>query len=67
MLILSVVYNKPYLGTLALKDKFKKLLERTIGFLRKLSLISPTCTVDCEILETLNNILFSIGEDIKSR
>lgn len=58
MLILSVVYNSPYLGTLASKDKFKKLLERTIGFLRKLSLISPTCTVDCEILETLNNILF---------
>lgn len=34
MLILSVVYNSPYLGTLVSKDKFKKLLERTIGFLR---------------------------------
>lgn len=61
MLILSVAYNSPYLGTLASKDKFKKLLERTIA------LISSTCTVDCEILETLNNILFGVGEDIKPR
>lgn len=67
MLILSIVYNSPYLGTLVLKDKFKKLLERTIGFLRKLSLILLTCIVDCEILKTLNNILFGIGEDIKPR
>lgn len=67
MLILSIVYNSPYLGTLVLKDKFKKLLERTIGFLRKLSLILLTCIVDCEILKTLNNILFGIGEDIKPK
>lgn len=65
MLVLSAVYNSEYMKTLVPEHKFKKLLQRTIGFLRRLSPISPTCSADCVILEKFQHTLFGVGEELK--
>lgn len=39
-------------------EKFQRLLERTIKFLRRLAPISPTCALDCGILEKFNHTIF---------
>ena len=58
MLVLSATWRTRYLRTLIDKDRFQVLLGRTIGFLRKLSAISPTCQKDCSILEKIQGLLF---------
>ena len=58
MLVLSATWRTHYLRTLIDQDRFQVLLGRTIGFLRKLSAISPTCQVDCSILEKIQRTLF---------
>ncbi|KXT04056.1 hypothetical protein AC578_4909 [Pseudocercospora eumusae] len=65
MLVLSAVYNSEYMKTLVPEHEFKRLLQRTIGFLRRLSPISPTCSADCVILEKFQHTLFGVGEDLK--
>ena len=50
MLVLSATMHTHYLKTLVDHGKFKKLLLRTIKFLRRLAPISPTCQADCLIL-----------------
>ena len=58
MLVLAAAFNTPYLRTLVDKERFQRLLGRTITFLRKLSPISPTCYNDCGILEGISRLLF---------
>ena len=58
MLVLSTVWQNGSLRELIDKDRFQKLLARTIGFLCKLSTISPTCQQDCAILEGIQRVLF---------
>jgi hypothetical protein len=58
MLVLSAVWRTHYLRKLIDQDRFQVLLHRTIGFLRKLSAISPTCQLDCSILEKIQRVLF---------
>lgn len=58
MLVLSSVFFNNWLRTLITEDRFQALLERTIRFLRKLSKISPTCSNDCQILESISKLLF---------
>lgn len=65
MLVLSAVFNNEYMKTLVPEPKFKRLLQRTIGFLRRLAPISPTCAADCSILEKFQNTLFGVGEEFK--
>lgn len=65
MLVLSATWRTPYLRKLINQDRFQYLLGRTIGFLRKLSPISPTCQLDCSILEKIQRVLFGIPPDEK--
>jgi len=60
MLVMSATYWNRYLKKLVPADRFQVLLQRTITFLRRLGPISPTCTVDCSILEKLQRQLFGI-------
>ncbi|KAK0263881.1 hypothetical protein LTS09_002232 [Friedmanniomyces endolithicus] len=62
MLVLSATYYNRYLRFLVgdQKDRFQKLLSRTIKFLHRLSAISPTCKVDCAILERIQKALFDV-------
>jgi hypothetical protein len=60
MLVLSTTWRNPYLRKLIDPKRFEFLLERTICFLRKLSAISPTCELDCSILEKIQRVLFGI-------
>lgn len=64
MLVLSATYQNAYLKTLVPAERFHQLLERTIAFLRKLAPISPTCMVDCGILEKFNNHLFPAANEL---
>jgi len=66
MLVLAAVYYDKTLKRL-IEDvpRFKKLLERTIRFLRRLAPISPTCANDCSILEKIRHQLFGVPEDAK--
>lgn len=57
MLVLTAVFASGHLKTLLPEAECHRLLGRTIAFLRQISAISPTCLVDCEILEKLNSIL----------
>lgn len=65
MLVLSATWRTEYLRKLIDQDRFQRLLGRTIGFLRKLSPISPTCQLDCSILEKIQRVLFGIPADEK--
>lgn len=65
MLVLSATWRTHYLRKLIDQDRFQILLSRTIGFLRKLSAISPTCQLDCSILEKIQRVLFGIPADEK--
>ncbi|TKA83279.1 hypothetical protein B0A55_00792 [Friedmanniomyces simplex] len=67
MLVLSATYYNKYLNFLISdhKDRFQTLLSRTIRFLRRLSTISPTCSVDCAILENIQRALFHVPPDQK--
>lgn len=59
MLVLAAAYNNRYLRNFVDKDRFHQLIERTIGFLRRLAPISPTCAFDCSILERISRYLFA--------
>jgi len=65
MLVLSATWKTHYLRKLIDQERFQVLLGRTIGFLRKLSAISPTCQLDCSILEKIQRVLFGIPPDEK--
>jgi hypothetical protein len=59
MLVLAAVFRSNTCSKLVPELRFRQLLQRTIGFLRKLAPISPTCQHDCAILERINKRLFS--------
>lgn len=65
MLVLSATYYNNYLKKLVPPERFQRLLERTISFLRRLAPISPTCNIDCGILEKIHRQLFDIPQDVK--
>jgi len=65
MLVLSACYFNTFLKQLIVADRFQRLLERTTAFLRRLGSISPTCAIDCQILEKINYRLFGIPPDEK--
>jgi hypothetical protein len=65
MLVLSATWRTHYLRKLIDQERFQTLLSRTIDFLRKLSAISPTCQLDCSILENIQRVLFGIPPDEK--
>lgn len=65
MLVLSATYYNNYLNKLVPPERFQMLLERTISFLRRLGAISPTCSIDCGILEKIHRQLFGIPQDAK--
>lgn len=58
MLVLSVTYYNTYLKSLINSEKLKGLLERTIQFLHRLAPISPTCSKDCDTLQSIYRLLF---------
>ena len=66
MLVLAAVYYDKTLKRL-IEDvpRFKRLLDRTIRFLRRLAPISPTCANDCGILENIRHRLFGVPDDVK--
>ena len=66
MLVLSATYHNKYLKVLIDQERFQKLLTRTIGFLRRLGPISPTCAIDCAILEKINKALFGVAQQYKN-
>lgn len=63
MLVLCAVYKSAMAGFID-ESKLRRLLERTIRFLRRLAPISPTCTADCSILEKFRNFLFPTDPDL---
>jgi hypothetical protein len=65
MLVLSATWRTHYLRKLIDQERFEFLLGRTISFLRKLSPISPTCQLDCSILEKIQRVLFGIPPEEK--
>ena len=65
MLVLSAAYNRLSLNKLVPMERFQGLLRRTIGFLRRLGPISPTCAIDCQILEKIHRTLFGVPDDAK--
>lgn len=62
MLVLSATLESDYLTTLVDRDEFRRLMTRTIGFLRRLAPISETCRLDCGILEKFNKTIFGIED-----
>ena len=65
MLVLSATFYNKWLRGAVHHERFQGLLERTIGFLRRLRDISPTCKVDCYILENISQLLFRVPPDAK--
>jgi hypothetical protein len=65
MLVLSAAWHTFFLRKLIDRDRFQELLDRTIGFLSKLSSISPTCRDDCKILRKIRQFLFGDPPDQK--
>jgi hypothetical protein len=65
MLVLSAAWRTHDLRRFIDQDRFQELLDRTIGFLSKLSSISPTCRDDCKILEKIRQLLFGGPPDQK--
>lgn len=62
MLVLSAAYYTPWLKAFVDTDRFEKLLSRTVTFLRRLARISPTCAIDCQILEKVSLCIFGAGD-----
>ncbi|KAF2213644.1 hypothetical protein CERZMDRAFT_120850 [Cercospora zeae-maydis SCOH1-5] len=65
MLVLCAAYRSSYIRPMVSEVKLKKLMERTIRFLRCLAPISPTCAADCGILEKFYKVLFNKDDDMK--
>ena len=65
MLVLSATYYNQWLRTLVPTERFEYLLKRTISFLRPLAFNSPTCAIDCQILERIDGLIFGIPPDEK--
>lgn len=65
MLVLSATYHNGSLKKLVPAERFQALLERTIKFLRRLGPISPTCAIDCSILEKIHRRLFGVTSEAK--
>jgi hypothetical protein len=65
MLVLSSAFYNNVLRTFVPEERFQELLTRTIGFLRKLINISPTCKHDCVILESISKLMFNVPDDEK--
>lgn len=65
MLVLAATFNCRHMKSLVPEDRFRRLLERTITFLRRLGPISPTCKIDCSILEKIQRVLFDVPADEK--
>ncbi|KAI6837593.1 hypothetical protein KC332_g8898 [Hortaea werneckii] len=63
MLVLSAAFQDGVLKQMIDEERFKYLLERTISFLRRLAPISPTCGIDCGILENIQRVLFGTSEE----
>ena len=63
MLVLSAAFQDGVLKRMIDEERFKYLLERTISFLRRLAPISPTCGIDCGILENIQRVLFGTSEE----
>ncbi|KYG40518.1 hypothetical protein M433DRAFT_77825 [Acidomyces richmondensis BFW] len=63
LLVLSATYYNSWLSKLVDPNRFRVLLERTIGFLWRLAPISPTCNVDCRILEMIRRHIFEVPQD----
>jgi hypothetical protein len=57
MLVLSAIWRTEHLRKLVNPDAFRRLLSRTISFLHRLSPISPTCQLDCSILEKIQRVI----------
>lgn len=57
MLVLTAIFASGHFEILLPEAEYHRLLGRTIAFLRRISAISPTCSIDCSILEKLNGIL----------
>jgi hypothetical protein len=57
MLVLSATWHNEHLRKLVDPDDFQRLLGRTISFLHRLSPISPTCQLDCSILEKIQRVI----------
>ena len=66
MLVLSAAYHNKYCKKLVDVERFQPLLIRTISFLRRLGPISPTCAIDCAILEKINKLLFGVAQHYKN-
>ena len=66
MLVHAAVYYDKTLKIL-IEDvpRFRRLLDRTIRFLRRLAPISPTCANDCSILEKIRHRLFGVPDEAK--
>ena len=62
MLVLSATFSSELHKALVPAARFQKLLERTTRFLRKLAPISPTCAIDCDILESLSKHFFGLSQ-----
>ena len=58
MLVLAAAFYSGTAKFLVPEETFVRLLERTIQFLRRLRPISPTCALDCQILEKIQRHLF---------
>jgi hypothetical protein len=65
MLVLSAAHYNNWLKTFVPSERFNELLERTIKFLRRLGPISPTCWIDCSILEKISHLIFGVPADAK--
>lgn len=65
MLVLSATFNQKHLRGLVDADRFSRLLQRTITFLRRLEPISPTCRHDCTLLEKISRKLFGVPDEAR--
>lgn len=63
MLVLAATYYNKWCKTFVKAEKFAPLLLRTIKFLRQFAPISPTCAIDCVILEKINRLLFGVPDE----
>lgn len=57
MLVLSATYVS-WLGYMVPKEELRRLLTRTIAFLRRLEPISKTCARDAQILQAIHAVIF---------
>ncbi len=58
MLVLPATFYNNLTKHIVPEKPFRRMLKRTIEFLRRLSYISPTCAIDCQILEGTYRVLF---------